>query len=274
VTFPLGCPQGGRSLWESLLAQDATLSDDLNPARQMALEACRTKDRLDALDEICRTEPVMLDNGKGQPVAHPAWVEARQQGNALKQMIVALRLPDTATRSPAAGAARLRRRRGVPARPAAASSPSADALAAPGGRRLPFSLGWQLADWIEAYCCHGPGDIQGEPIELDDEWLRFLVHAYRIDPETGRRIYDEGVLSRPKGRAKSELAGFVGIAEAFGPVRFDGWDADGQPVGRRLRLHCSSASPPKNRRRATRSRTSPSSPRTGVRTCTPRSTAA
>ena len=94
------------------------------------------------------------------------------------------------------------------------------------------SLGWQIADWIEAYCCHGPGDVQGEPIELDDEWLRFLVHAYRIDPVTGRRVYDESVLSRPKGRAKSELAGLVGIAEAFGPVRFDGWDADGQPVGR------------------------------------------
>jgi phage terminase large subunit-like protein len=94
------------------------------------------------------------------------------------------------------------------------------------------SLGWQIADWIEAYCCHGPGDIQGEAIELDDEWLRFLVHAYRIDPETGRRVFDESVLSRPKGRAKSELAGFVAVAEAFGPVRFDGWGADGQPVGR------------------------------------------
>jgi hypothetical protein len=94
---PSGLSAGGRKLWERLIAQDATLSDDLNPAQDMALEACRTKDRLDALDEICRTEPVMLDNGKGQPVAHPAWVEARQQGNALKQMIVALRLPDTAT---------------------------------------------------------------------------------------------------------------------------------------------------------------------------------
>jgi hypothetical protein len=94
---PSGLAEGGRKLWDRLIAQDATLSDDLNPARDMALEACRTKDRLDALDEICRTEPVMLDNGKGQPVAHPAWVEARQQGNALKQMIVALRLPDTAT---------------------------------------------------------------------------------------------------------------------------------------------------------------------------------
>lgn len=96
-TAPLSLSQGGRRLWESLLSQDASLSDELNPAREMAVEACRTKDRLDLLDEVCRNEPVMLDNGKGQPVAHPAWVEARQQGNALKQLIVALRLPDRAT---------------------------------------------------------------------------------------------------------------------------------------------------------------------------------
>lgn len=97
------------------------------------------------------------------------------------------------------------------------------------------SLGYEVADWIEAFCCHGPGDVQGEPIQLDDEWLAFLVEAYRLDPVTGRRIYDEGVLSRPKGRAKSELAGFVGVAEGFAPVRFDGWDAHGQPVGRPVR---------------------------------------
>jgi phage terminase large subunit-like protein len=48
-------------------------------------------------------------------------------------------------------------------------------------------------------------------------------------------VYDEAVLSRPKGRAKSELAGFIGVAEALGPVRFDGWNADGQPVGRPVR---------------------------------------
>jgi hypothetical protein len=97
----------------------------------------------------------------------------------------------------------------------------------------PFpSLGYEVADWLEAYCCHGPGDVQGEPLELDEEWLRFLVHAYRLDPASGRRVYDEAVLSRPKGRAKSELAGLIGVAEAFGPVRFDGWNADGQPVGR------------------------------------------
>jgi phage terminase large subunit-like protein len=97
------------------------------------------------------------------------------------------------------------------------------------------TLGYVVADWIEAYCCHGPGDVQGEPIELDREWLRFLVNAYRLHPETGRRQVDRALLSRPKGRAKSELAGFVTVAEALGPVRFDGWDADGQPVGRPVR---------------------------------------
>ncbi len=97
------------------------------------------------------------------------------------------------------------------------------------------SLGYTLVDWIQAYECHGPGDVQGETIELDDEWFDFVVDAYRLDPLTGRRIYDEAVLSRPKGRAKSELAGFIGVAEAFADVRFDGWNADGQPVGRPIR---------------------------------------
>lgn len=97
------------------------------------------------------------------------------------------------------------------------------------------SLGYDLADWISTYCCHGPGDVAGDPANVDDEWLDFLIEAYRIDPVTGRRVYDEGVLSRPKGRAKSELAGWVGTAEAFAPCRFDGWDADGQPVARQVR---------------------------------------
>jgi phage terminase large subunit-like protein len=101
------------------------------------------------------------------------------------------------------------------------------------------SLGYVLIDWLNEYTCHGPGDVQGEPLNLDwdtdPEWCDFLVDAYRLDPETGRRVYDEAVLSRPKGRAKSEIAGLIGTAEAFAEVRFDGWDAQGQPVGRPVR---------------------------------------
>ena len=97
------------------------------------------------------------------------------------------------------------------------------------------SLGYVVVDWITEYCCHGPGDVQGDPISIDDEWFDFIVNAYELDPLTGRRVVDAAVLSRPKGRAKSELAGFLVIAEAFGPSRFEGWDSEGQPVGRRVR---------------------------------------
>lgn len=94
------------------------------------------------------------------------------------------------------------------------------------------SLGDTLVTWMETYLVHGPGDVIGEPIEVDDEMYEFIVRAYRIDPETGRRVYSRAFLSRPKGRAKSEIAGLIVCAEALAPCRFDGWDANGQPVGR------------------------------------------
>jgi len=97
------------------------------------------------------------------------------------------------------------------------------------------SIGYEVLDWIHAYECHGPGDVQGDAIDLDDEMREHIIECYRIDPTTGRRLFDEAVLSRPKGRAKSEIAGLVVVAEAFAPTRFDGWNADGQPVGRPVR---------------------------------------
>ena len=95
------------------------------------------------------------------------------------------------------------------------------------------SLGYAVADWIESFCCHGEGDIQGRPAQIDSEMLDHIVDCYRIDPATGRRVYNEAVLSRPKGRAKSEIAAWICVAEAFADcVRFSHWDEDGQPVGR------------------------------------------
>lgn len=97
------------------------------------------------------------------------------------------------------------------------------------------SLGYEVLDWIHAYCCHGPGDVQGEPLDWDDEIRDFVIACYEIDPDTGRRVHPEAILSRPKGRAKSEIAGMITVAEGVGPVRFDGWDASGQPVGKPIR---------------------------------------
>lgn len=94
---PGGLAEGGRGLWDALVNRDPDLADVLNPSRSVAVEACRAKDRCDALDDVCRAEAVLADNGKGLPVAHPAWVESRQQANILKQLVAALRLPDEAT---------------------------------------------------------------------------------------------------------------------------------------------------------------------------------
>lgn len=89
------------------------------------------------------------------------------------------------------------------------------------------SLGWHAIWWIENFCVHGPGDVQGERVELDDEFAGFIVDAYALD-ENGRRLYDSAFLSRAKGRAKSELAGFIVLYEAFGPARFDHWADKGE----------------------------------------------
>lgn len=94
------------------------------------------------------------------------------------------------------------------------------------------SLGHDVVTWVEQHLVHGPGDVMGEPIVLDDEFYEFVVRAYRLDPETGRRVYRRAFLSRAKGRAKSELAAMLVCAEALAPVRFDGWNAEGEPVGR------------------------------------------
>lgn len=94
------------------------------------------------------------------------------------------------------------------------------------------SLGHELVRWYETYLIHGPGDVMGDPIVIDDEFYSFLVRAYRLDPDTGQRVFRRAFLSRSKGRAKSELAGEIVCGEALGPVRFAGWDANGEPVGR------------------------------------------
>lgn len=110
---------------------------------------------------------------------------------------------------------------------------------------LSRSLGWAGVDWIEHYLVHGPGDVQGQPIELDDEFAEFVVKCYLVDA-TGDRVVRRAFLSRAKGRSKSGLAAMVECFEALGPCRFDHFAAageisawgyvyeEGEPVGRPL----------------------------------------
>lgn len=91
-----------------------------------------------------------------------------------------------------------------------------------------LTLGWAAIDWIEHYLVHGPGDVQGQRIELDDEYAAFVVKAYRVAAKSGERTVRRAFLSRPKGRAKSELAGMLDCFEALGPCRFDHWAEPGE----------------------------------------------
>lgn len=93
------------------------------------------------------------------------------------------------------------------------------------------SLGYEVVDWIENYL-QRPDSADNEPFRLYQEQVEFIVNMYRLDPATGRRKYHRSVLSRPRGWGKSPLAGALCAAEGLGPVLFDGWDADGQPVGK------------------------------------------
>ena len=74
---------------------------------------------------------------------------------------------------------------------------------------------------------HGPGDVQGEPVQLDQELYDFTVDAYAHDAR-GRRLYDSAFFSRPKGRDKSGHAGRVVLFEALGPCRFAGFAEGGE----------------------------------------------
>jgi hypothetical protein len=58
-----------------------------------------------------------------------------------------------------------------------------------------------------------------------------LVHLYRLDLR-GNRVYRRAALRRPKGAGKSPEGAYTAFGELTGPVVFDGWGEDGQPIGR------------------------------------------
>jgi phage terminase large subunit-like protein len=104
--------------------------------------------------------------------------------------------------------------------------------------KTPFpSLGSQVCDFIESYLCFGPGDLRGSPAVLDDEKRALIYRIYEVfpqgHPQAGRRRFKRVGISLRKGTAKTELAAWLAAVElhADGPVRCDGFDAEGQPVG-------------------------------------------
>ena len=100
------------------------------------------------------------------------------------------------------------------------------------------TLGPDLADFIEERCVFGPGSLAGRPAVLDAEKRAALYRLYEVYPRghhlEGRRRFQRGAIEWRKGLAKTEFAAWVSFCELHpdAPVRCDGFDAHGDPVGK------------------------------------------
>src|SRR5690242_14777525 len=93
------------------------------------------------------------------------------------------------------------------------------------------TLGWDVLDWITEFLA-APGKAEYEPFRPYREQEDFILRWYEIDPKTGRFKHHRGLLGRPRGWGKSPLLAALAVVEALADVVPDGWDADGQPVGK------------------------------------------
>jgi phage terminase large subunit-like protein len=114
-------------------------------------------------------------------------------------------------------------------------------LPAPDAEPWP-TLGPDVCAFIETHLCHGPGDLLGEVVELDDEQRGWIYRMYEVVPEklerrkhrvivnepnpnAGKRRFQRCALSLRKGSNKTEFAAWLAAAELHpeGPVRCAGF---------------------------------------------------
>lgn len=93
------------------------------------------------------------------------------------------------------------------------------------------TLGFEVIDWCEEFLAQPDGDLAGEPFRFTNEQKRFVLRWFAVD-DLGRWRFRRAQLVRPKGWGKSPLVAALGCAALGGPVVFDGFDAEGDPVGR------------------------------------------
>ncbi len=104
------------------------------------------------------------------------------------------------------------------------------------------TLGGEVCAFIESQLCHGPGDLLGENVTLNDEQRGWIYRMYEVYPESverrkrqvivntpnaqaGKRRFQRCALSLRKGSSKTEFAAWIAAAELHqdGPVRCAGF---------------------------------------------------
>lgn len=106
------------------------------------------------------------------------------------------------------------------------------------GPQVVAFLQGSVSQELPAHAVFGPGSLKGQPAVVDPEKQAIIYRAYEVYPRghrlAGKRRFQRVAVSLCKGSSKTELAAWIAYAELHpdGPVRFDGWDASGNPVGR------------------------------------------
>lgn len=105
------------------------------------------------------------------------------------------------------------------------------------------TLGPQVCDFIESRFVYGPGTLKGEPYVVRDDFRYLLYRLYEHYPEgyketygtesrdlSGRRRFQKGIISLPKGSAKTELMAIIALLELHpdAPIRFNGYDDEAE----------------------------------------------
>lgn len=92
------------------------------------------------------------------------------------------------------------------------------------------SLGWLVLEWASTFLPNPRN--HDEPLILTDSQALRMVRWFTLHPQSGKFVYRRRMHRGAKGKGKSPEEAVAAIAELAGPVRFAGWDASGEPVGR------------------------------------------
>lgn len=100
------------------------------------------------------------------------------------------------------------------------------------------TLGFLVADWVEAHCVIPDGFSAGEPYVLTDEMLWFFLNHYRVKPGATRERsmlspasafhFRRSQLVRPQKWGKGPLTAAQVCVEGVGPAVFAGWASGGE----------------------------------------------
>ena len=91
-----------------------------------------------------------------------------------------------------------------------------------------FSLGWEALAFAGQWLQH-----RGKPWKYTMEQARFVLWFHALN-EDGTHVSHSAVLQRLKGWGKDPFAAVESTNTLVGPLEFDHWGSDGQPVGRQV----------------------------------------